>query len=43
VTLDTESGDYEYHRVPYEIPKTAEKIERAGLSQRFAYRLYEGA
>jgi len=43
VLLDTDSGEYAFHRVPYEIPTTAGKIEEAGLSKRFAQRLYEGA
>jgi len=42
VIVDTESGEYKYVRLGYDIKSAAEQIEAAGLSQRFSRRLYEG-
>jgi len=39
---DTEQKVVEYHRVPYEVEVTAQKIVEAGLSPHFARRLYSG-
>jgi len=42
VLLDTESGAYEHVRLEYDVATAAGKIRDAGLSQRFADRLFEG-
>ncbi|MGM0575601.1 MAG: metallophosphoesterase family protein [Myxococcota bacterium] len=39
---DTEAGAFEHVRLEYDIPATAEKIERAGLDEKFARRLFAG-
>ena len=40
--LDTESWQVTYHRVAYEIDRAAEAIERAGLPEHLAKRLFVG-
>ena len=40
--LDTESWHATYHRVEYEIERAAEAIERAGLPEHLAKRLFVG-
>ena len=40
--LDDEARTITYHRVPYDIERTAGKIREAGLSEHFARRLAAG-
>ena len=39
---DTDTQSFEHVRIPYDIPTTARKIERAGLDSKFATRLFAG-
>ena len=39
---DTDAQTFEHVRIPYDIPTTARKIERAGLDSKFATRLFAG-
>lgn len=40
--LDTETDTFTHSRITYDIERTAEKILQAGLSEKFAKRLYSG-
>ncbi len=42
VIIDNDTKRWEHVRLPYDISSAADKIEKAGLSKRFARRLYEG-
>jgi diadenosine tetraphosphatase ApaH/serine/threonine PP2A family protein phosphatase len=42
VLLDTDTGVYEHVRLKYDVETTAGKIREAGLSDRFAERLFDG-
>ena len=40
--LDTETDTFKHVRMTYDIDQTADKILEAGLSEKFAKRLYSG-
>ena len=40
--FDTETRRFEFHRVPYEVDRAAERILRRGLAHSFAKRLFLG-
>ncbi|HWP29102.1 MAG TPA: metallophosphoesterase, partial [Chloroflexota bacterium] len=42
LVLDTDAGTLTWHRVPYPVRVTQERILRAGLPPRLAYRLAAG-
>jgi predicted phosphodiesterase len=40
--FDTQTGEYKFHRISYDIKKTASAIKKAGLPDYLAKRLYQG-